>query len=244
MGIRRLTILFLKIIGVTVMSGAKTGPSGFINTLEETLIALLLGLMTLITFANVIARFIFNSNILWALELTVFLFAWLVLLGAAYAVKTHAHLGVDAIVNILGPGPRKVVALVAALCCLVFSLLLLKGAYDYWAVFADLPPTSGRWFPTGFDLKARSQSFYEVQDVPMVGALRFLEGLINYGESYEKLPKVVPYLVLPLSMLLLVFRFAQATLQVLRGEADRLVASHEVEDELDEARARATEGEN
>lgn len=244
MGIRRLTILFLKIIGVTVMSGAKTGPSGFINTLEETLIALLLGLMTLITFANVIARFIFNSNILWALELTVFLFAWLVLLGAAYAVKTHAHLGVDAIVNILSPGPRKVVALVAALCCLVFSLLLLKGAYDYWAVFADLPPTSGRWFPTGFDLKARSQSFYEVQDVPMVGALRFLEGLINYGESYEKLPKVVPYLVLPLSMLLLVFRFAQATLQVLRGEADRLVASHEVEDELDEARARATEGEN
>ncbi len=244
MGIRRLTSFLFNIIGVTIMSGAKTGPSGFINTLEETLIALLLGLMTVITFANVIARFMFNSNILWALELTVFLFAWLVLLGAAYAVKTHAHLGVDAIVNILAPGPRKVVALIAALCCLAFSLLLLKGAYDYWAVFADLPPTSGRWFPTGFDLKARSQSFYEVQDVPMLGALRFLEDLINYGESYEKLPKVVPYLVLPLSMLLLVYRFAQATLQVLRGEADRLVASHEVEDELDEARARATEGEN
>ena len=244
MGIRRLTSFLFNIIGVTIMSGAKTGPSGFINTLEETLIALLLGLMTVITFANVIARFMFNSNILWALELTVFLFAWLVLLGAAYAVKTHAHLGVDAIVNILAPGPRKVVALIAALCCLAFSLLLLKGAYDYWAVFADLPPTSGRWFPTGSDFKARSQSFYEVQDVPMLGALRFLEDLINYGESYEKLPKVVPYLVLPLSMLLLVYRFAQATLQVLRGEADRLVASHEVEDELDEARARATEGEN
>jgi C4-dicarboxylate transporter DctQ subunit len=243
-GIRRLTSFLFNIIGVTIMSGAKTGPSGFINTLEETLIALLLGLMTVITFANVIARFMFNSNILWALELTVFLFAWLVLLGAAYAVKTHAHLGVDAIVNILAPGPRKVVALIAALCCLAFSLLLLKGAYDYWAVFADLPPTSGRWFPTGFDMKARSQSFYEVQDVPMLGALRFLEDLISYGESYEKLPKVVPYLVLPLSMLLLVYRFAQATVQVLRGEADRLVASHEVEDELDEARARATEGEN
>jgi C4-dicarboxylate transporter DctQ subunit len=49
--------------------------------------------------------------------------------------------------------------------------------------------------------------------------------------------------VLPLSMLLLVLRFAQAARQVWRGEADRLVASHEVEDELDEARARATEGE-
>lgn len=221
------------------MSGARPGPSGLINALEETLIALLLGLMTIITFANVIARFVFNSNILWALELTVFLFAWLVLLGAAYAVKSHAHLGVDAIINMLAPGARRAVGLFAAACCIVFSLLLLKGAYDYWAVFADLPPTSGRWFPTGFDTSARSQSFYEVQDVPMVGALRFLEDLINYGESYEKLPKVVPYIVLPLSMLLLVARFIQAAVQIARGDADRLVASHEVEDEIAEVRAQS-----
>ncbi|AHD09103.1 TRAP transporter small permease [Phaeobacter gallaeciensis] len=223
------------------MAGAKPGPTGLINTLEETLIALLLGLMTLITFANVVARFVFNSNILWALELTVFLFAWLVLLGASYAVKVHAHLGVDAILNMVSPGARRVIGLISVGCCLVFSLLLLKGAYDYWAVFADLPPTSGRWFPTGFDMKARSQSFYEVQDVPMVSFLRFLEDLINYGDSYEKLPKVVPYVVLPLSMLLMVLRFVQAGLQILRGDVDRLVASHEVEDEIAEVQAQRGE---
>ncbi|MEC8574887.1 MAG: TRAP transporter small permease, partial [Pseudomonadota bacterium] len=177
----------------------------------------------------------------WALELTVFLFAWLVLLGAGYAVQVHAHLGVDAVLNMLAPPARRVIGLISVTCCLVFSLLLLKGAYDYWAVFADLPPTSGRWFPTGFDMKARSQSFYEVQDVPMVSFLRFLEDLINYGDAYEKLPKVVPYLVLPVSMLLLVVRFAQAALQILRGETDRLVASHEVEDEIAEVQAQRGE---
>ncbi len=223
------------------MSGANSGPTGLVDQIEETLIALLLGLMTVVTFANVIARFVFNSNILWALELTVFTFGWLVLLGASYAVKKHAHLGVDAILNMLAPGPRKVMALVAILCCLIFSLLMLKGAYDYWAVFADLPPTSGRWFPTGFDTSARSQSFYEVDDIPMVAPLRFLEGLINYGESYEKLPKVVPYFVLPVSMILLVIRFTQVGLQILRGETDRIVASHEVEDELEEVRAQQGE---
>ncbi|WP_405110859.1 TRAP transporter small permease [Phaeobacter sp. BS52] len=223
------------------MAGAKPGPTGLINTLEETLIALLLGLMTLITFANVVARFVFNSNILWALELTVFLFAWLVLLGASYAVKVHAHLGVDAILNMVSPGARRVIGLISVGCCLVFSLLLLKGAYDYWAVFADLPPTSGRWFPTGFDMKARSQSFYEVQDVPMVALFGFLEDLINYGDSYEKLPKVVPYVVLPLSMLLMVLRFVQAAMQILRGDVDRLVASHEVEDEIAEVQAQRGE---
>jgi C4-dicarboxylate transporter DctQ subunit len=223
------------------MSGARSGPAGFINSIEENVIAGLLGLMTLITFANVVARFVFNSNILWALELTVFLFAWLVLLGASYAVKTHAHLGVDAVLNMLAPAPRRILALISVGCCLAFSLLLLKGAYDYWAVFADLPPTSGRWFPTGFDLKARSQSFYEVQDVPMVAWLSWLEGLINYGDTYEKLPKVVPYIVLPLSMLLLVLRFGQTARQIWRGELDRLVASHEVEDELEAIRAQRDE---
>jgi len=225
------------------MSGERAGPAGIIDQIEETVIAVLLGLMTAVTFANVIARFVFNSNILWALELTVFMFAWLVLLGASYAVKKHIHLGVDAILNMLSPGPRRIMALVAVACCLVFSLLMLKGAYDYWAVFADLPPTSGRWFPTGFDMTARSQSFYEVQDVPMVGWLSWLEGLINYSDAYEKLPKVVPYLVLPVSMALLVFRFGQVAVAVWRGEVDRIVASHEVEDELEDIRAGQSDDE-
>jgi len=226
------------------MATHQSGLAGAIDQIEETAIAVLLGLMTLVTFANVVARFVFNSNILWALELTVFMFAWLVLLGASYAVKKHIHLGVDAVLNVLAPAPRRIMALVSVAACLVFALLMLKGAYDYWAVFADLPPTSGQWFPTGFDMKARSQSFYEVQDVPMVTGLRWLEGLINYGEAYEKLPKVVPYVVLPVSMALLTFRFAQVAMQIWRGQTDRLVASHEVEDEIEEARARATGGES
>lgn len=225
------------------MHGQDHGPKGLIDTLEETLIAILLGAMAAITFANVIARFFFNSNILWALEATVFLFGWLVLLGASYAVKKRAHLGVDLIVNMLPTGPRRLLGLFSVACCIVFALLMLKGAYDYWAVFADLPPTEGRWFPTGFREKFRSQSFYEVDDIPMLPFLTFLEGLINYGEAYEKLPKVVPYFVLPVSMALLTLRFFQAAIAIWKGEQDRLVASHEVEDELDEIRAQHA-GEN
>jgi C4-dicarboxylate transporter DctQ subunit len=211
--------------------------TGLIDHIEETVIAALLGMMTLLTFANVIARYVFNKNILWALELTVFMFGWLVLLGASYAVKKHAHLGVDAVINLLSEPARRIVGLLAVGACLFFSLLLLKGCYDYWAVFADLPPTSGRWFPTGFDTTARSQSFYEVQDVPMLGVLRFLEDLINEGDAYEKLPKVVPYLVLPLSAFLLVLRFTQVAIAIWKGKVDRLIASHEVEEEIEQLRA-------
>ncbi|MCR9256462.1 MAG: TRAP transporter small permease [Alphaproteobacteria bacterium] len=212
----------------------QTGPQSFMDKIEERLIAVILGVMTVITFANVIARFL-DSNILWALEATVFLFAWLVLLGASYAVKIRGHLGVDAILNIVSPGLRRVMGILAAAVCVSYALLLLKGSWDYWAIFADLPPTSGRVIPTGFEDRFRSQSFYEVQDIPMLDVFRFLEDWINYGESYEKMPKVIPYIVMPLSMALLLYRFLQAAARIASGKADMMIASHEVEDAIEDA---------
>ncbi|MGB1235100.1 MAG: TRAP transporter small permease [Planktomarina sp.] len=204
----------------------------FIDRIEETIIAVILGTMTLLTFANVVARYVFNSNIFWALELTVFLFAWLVLLGASYAVKKTSHLGVDAIVNMFGVPAKRRFTLVVCVICIIYAALLLKGAWDYWAPFANLPPTEGRWFPTGWAERWREQGWYETQDIPVPFFMVWLEAVFNYGEEYEKMPKVVPYLIMPLSMALLLFRFIQATVHVWKGDQDLMIVSHEAEDEV------------
>ena len=79
---------------------SQAGFAKFINEIEETFIALLLGGMVLITFINVVLRYGFNTGLIWGLESVLFLFAWLVLFGVAYAFKITANLGVDAILNI------------------------------------------------------------------------------------------------------------------------------------------------
>ena len=208
----------------------------FADRIEETLIAGILGMMTVITFANVVTRYGFNENILWALELTVFLFGWLVLLGASYAVKKNAHLGVDIVIDILPPELRRVLGLVAVAVCIAFSFVMLKGAWDYWANFANLPGTEGRWFPLGFEEKYRAKGWYEVEDIPHPAVLGWMETVFNEGEEYEKLPRLLPYAVLPLSMALMLFRFLQAGWALWTGKTDRIVASHEVEDEILEVR--------
>ncbi|MDE0211849.1 MAG: TRAP transporter small permease [Boseongicola sp.] len=213
----------------------------FMDRIEETLIAGILGLMTALTFANVVARYVFDSNILWALEMTVFLFAWLVLLGSSYAVKRHAHLGVDLVINMLHGDARKWLALAAVAVCVAFSLLMLKGSWDYWANFANLPATEGRWFPLGFEQDYREKGWYETNDIPMPGILAWMADTFNEGEAYEKIPRFLPYIVLPISMGLLLLRFVQATFSILNGKMDRLVASHEVEEELAEAEAKSAE---
>ena len=200
-----------------------------VDRIEESLIAGILGTMTLVTFANVVARYVFNDNILWALELTVFLFAWLVLLGASYEVKKNSHLGVDALINFLPPGWRRAFALVSVGVCIAFAFLMLKGAWDYWANFANLPGTKGRWFPLGLQDSFRPKGWYEVNDIPMPAVLSWLENVFNEGEEYEKIPRLIPYTVLPLSMALLLFRFVNAAWALWTGKIDRLMASHDHE---------------
>ncbi|NKB22207.1 MAG: TRAP transporter small permease subunit [Alphaproteobacteria bacterium] len=193
--------------------------SGCGDQLEETLIAVFLGLMTLITFANVIARYVFNDNILWALEATVFLFAWMVLIGASYGVKKSLHLGVDIVIAKMSPAGRRIMGLCAAAACLVFALLLLKGGWDYWYPFAT------------------KRAFLETNDIPMPEFLQFIATWMNEGEKYEKIPRFIPYAVLPIAMSLFTWRICQATCRIWHGKQEMLIASHEAEELLQEVEA-------
>lgn len=194
-----------------------------INSIEENFIAVTLGLMTLVTFANVVARYVFNDNILWALEATVFVFAWLVLVGASYCVKTRAHLGVDLLLNAFAPTLARFLAIVAVLACIAFSVLLLIGSWEYWYPFVG------------------KRAWYEVDDILMPGFLQFLADWLNEGERYEKMPRFIPYFCLPLGIALLTFRFLQAGWNVVTGKQLLVIASHEAEELLQESQAGSQE---
>jgi len=114
----------------------------------------------------------------------------------------------------------------------------LKGAWDYWAPFAALQPTAGRWFPLGFTEGVRDRAFYITDQVPMLGIFRWLEDAINYGEEYEKLPRVVPYTILPFSAALILLRVIQAAIAIAQGKAESLIVSHEAEEAVAEVQAR------
>ena len=99
---------------------------------------MLLGLMAVVTFVNVVLRYVFNASLLWGLEVTVILFAWLVIFGTqlrgqenhpSRRRRAHQHDGRsgaaqgDAVRRRVLPGLR---------------LLMMKGAWDYWAPFRGL----------------------------------------------------------------------------------------------------------
>jgi C4-dicarboxylate transporter DctQ subunit len=87
--------------------------------------------MTVVTFAQVIARYVFNYSFVWALELVTYLFAWLIFLGMAYGVRVGSHIGVDALVKKLTPPVARAFAAVASALCMVYAAIVFVGAWTY-----------------------------------------------------------------------------------------------------------------
>jgi C4-dicarboxylate transporter DctQ subunit len=224
----------------------KTALGRAVNALEEGVIAALLGLMVLVTFVNVVLRYVFNTGLIWGLELTLVLFAWLVLFGIAYGFKITMHLGVDAVLNMLTSQQRRALSLVSLAICLAYALLLMKGAWDYWAPYANLAPTTGRWFPTGFE-EMKPWDYRGYVPTERIPIPEFLRGPLQYlflpeGEDpYEKLPAVVPYTMIPVAVALMIYRLIEAGIRIVTGRQQGLIVSHEAEDAVEEA-AAAREG--
>lgn len=100
-----------------------------IDHLEEGILATLLAFMTILTFLQVVLRYVFNSGLVWSLEATTYSFAALVLVGMSYGVRTKSHIAVDLVTRKLPPPLRRYVNFVAIIACVVYALLMLYGSF-------------------------------------------------------------------------------------------------------------------
>jgi C4-dicarboxylate transporter DctQ subunit len=129
---------------------------------EEGLMAVLLAGMVLMTFSQVITRYGFNAGWVWSLEATTYMFGGLLMVGISYAMRQHAHMNVDALIDTLPRRFKRAATLVAITLCFAYVGLMIWGAvelvqhlYDLGSNARDLPVK--RWvlmcmLPMGFAL--------------------------------------------------------------------------------------------
>jgi C4-dicarboxylate transporter DctQ subunit len=124
------------------------------DRLEEIFMVVALILMTVLTVVQVVLRYGFSTGFVWSLEATMYTFAWLVLIGMSYGVRTEAHIAVDLVTSRLTPGGARVFAMTALVCGLAYCALMIYGS----AQFVDRSMTLGnnardiplpRWLLTG-----------------------------------------------------------------------------------------------
>jgi TRAP-type C4-dicarboxylate transport system permease small subunit len=82
----------------------------------------LMAIMVIDVSWQVISRFVIRSPSSFTEELAGFLLIWIGLLGAAYGVRTRAHLGIDVLVTSLRGARRRFVAVLAHGLVALFAL--------------------------------------------------------------------------------------------------------------------------
>ena len=91
-----------------------------------------------LAFVNVIARYIFESSLTWAGELTIYLFLWSTFFGAVYCFKKDAHIAVDVFLEKAPPKFRKFLILLTLLISAIYVAAIAYFGYQYVLLYIDL----------------------------------------------------------------------------------------------------------
>lgn len=92
-----------------------------LDNIEEYVVVAALTVMTVLTFSNVVTRYVFNFSMNFAEEISTYSFVLLSLFGAAIALKRGAHLGFTLLADHVPPIVARIFSVISALSGVAFS---------------------------------------------------------------------------------------------------------------------------
>lgn len=102
-----------------------------VTAFEQWVIAVGFAVATLLLFVNVVLRYGFGTGFTWVLEVVQYIFAWVVLIGAAHGVKAGVHLGIDIVTAKFSVATQRWLGLLAWALSLCFTVPVLWLAIRY-----------------------------------------------------------------------------------------------------------------
>ncbi len=109
--------------------------------------------MGIILFYEVIARYFFNSPTIWAQEISIYLFIWTMLAGAAYTLQVGKHVRIDLLIIRFSVKTQNFLEFVTSIFGMLFSAYvtvqgwnMLKATLKYHKLSAT-PLRVPMWIP-------------------------------------------------------------------------------------------------
>jgi len=93
---------------------------------EEIFAVALAFAMTAIIFIQVFSRSVLGDSLSWSEELGRYIFVWMTFIGASVALQRGAHLGIDALVQVLPKKLQNIFALVTYIFIFLLLLVMIK----------------------------------------------------------------------------------------------------------------------
>ncbi|KYZ75982.1 hypothetical protein AXX12_05955 [Anaerosporomusa subterranea] len=96
-----------------------------LRNLDDIVGMFLMAFIILLACANVFMRYVVGNPWGWVEEVTIFIFVWLTMIGAASVIKAEGHCSIDVLARKLPPKARRVLDTFVDLCVIVTLLLMI-----------------------------------------------------------------------------------------------------------------------
>ena len=96
----------------------------------EVVLCCLLVAMVVVTFSQVVSRYLLHFSLSWSEELARFLLMWLAMLSAAYGFKTKSHFALTFVVDRFGDGARRIIGLFVTLAMSALLIVFTVKAIE------------------------------------------------------------------------------------------------------------------
>jgi len=116
-----------------VSSGVFQKAAAWLRRRAENVAAAMLAVMFAAFIIQIVFRYFFNFPIGWTSELTVVMWLWLVLWGAAFVLKESEEIRFDLLSGAAGRRTRIVMGIITALALVILYGMSLKPSFDYVA---------------------------------------------------------------------------------------------------------------
>jgi C4-dicarboxylate transporter DctQ subunit len=97
----------------------------------ENVVAAMLAVMFAAFLVQIFFRYVMNFPVGWTHELSVILWLWLVLFGAAFVVSEREEIRFDIIYGAVGPGTRRIMCIITAVALVALYTISLPAVVDY-----------------------------------------------------------------------------------------------------------------
>jgi TRAP-type C4-dicarboxylate transport system permease small subunit len=101
-----------------------------INKITGWFLALILGVMTVLIFWQVFARFVVGSPLTFSEELSRFLMIWLAMLGSSYALREGTLIAIDLLPDAVKGKKRLIVKSLISFMVIIFSVILVVQGWE------------------------------------------------------------------------------------------------------------------
>jgi C4-dicarboxylate transporter DctQ subunit len=105
--------------------------AGFLQRRAENVLAAMLGIMFAAFMVQIVFRYFFNFPTGWTTELTLIMWLWGVLWGAAFVVKESEEIRFDLVHSMVGARTRLIMAAVSSVAIVVLYAISLPATWSY-----------------------------------------------------------------------------------------------------------------